>query len=124
MFIETKYISGYNSKQVAYPVGINKDSYTITSFFKQDINTLETETEHTVVKNWSYQEYNPKLTYKEGAKFSEDLFKGTFKECQQFIIDIVEIEGEWIRDERMNYIHVQPEEDLASIADAQYNPEQ
>ena len=105
MFLETKSITAYNSKQVAFPVGVNQDAYYILSFFRQDINTLDVHTEHSFVKNNMSSEFNPKIMYKEGTKFREKMFNGTYKECQDFIVAIVEQEKEWIRDERFNYIY-------------------
>lgn len=86
---------GIASNQVAYPVGINKDAYYHNTYFCQDVETGEVTVENTVIKNY----YSDKKI---------ELFKGTAKECQQFIVDIVEKEGEWIRDERLKYVHQVP----------------
>ncbi len=86
-----KQATAYNMQQVAYPVGINKDSYYLQSYFKQDIETLVISVEHKVVKNMFGK--------------SEELFSGSAKECYNHISNIVETEGEWIRDKKLNYVH-------------------
>jgi len=84
-------ITSLDVKQVAYPVGICKDSYYHYTYFKQSVETNEISVEHKVYKN-----------YYRGSK-SELLFTGTAKECQQFIVDLVNKveteEGYWKRNE-------------------------
>jgi hypothetical protein len=106
MFLKNKTISAYNSNQIAYPVELNKDSYSINSYFHQDINTLEVTVKHELVKNHMYNPKEEGKTYKEGAKFRELLYTGTYKECQDYFINtILPIEREWIRDEKLNYVY-------------------
>ncbi len=104
MYLKEKTVTGYVSNQVAYPVGEFKEAYNICSFFCQDVETNEVTTNHEVIKNLSYNE-RPKDKPPAVGKYRETLFTGTYKECEQFIIDIVEKEGEWIYDSKMNYVH-------------------
>lgn len=70
--------------QQAYPVGENKESYYIRSWFRQDVETGEITSEHTVIKN----HYSSK---------PEPLFSGSYKQCQDHIDAIVAKEGMWER---------------------------
>jgi hypothetical protein len=82
-------IVAVNSNQVAYPVGLNKDSYNLVSSFIQNIETNEVTIKHIVTKNFE------RIT----------LFEGTAKECLNYINEIVLIEKEWIRDDKLNYVY-------------------
>lgn len=94
MYIQTKNVTGHNISQVAYPVGKNQDSYSIVSFFTEDLETGEVTSQHSLVKNWFSPEFNPKYKYKEGARFRETIFVGSYKECANKVKEIVEQEGE------------------------------
>lgn len=85
----SNYIFAFNSKQVAYPVGIYQDAYYINSMFKQYIDSEIIEVEHSVIKNAMADTFNPQCKYKEGTRFREILFVGSYKECQLFITNIV-----------------------------------
>ena len=83
-----------SSNQVAYPIGKNKDAYYHHIYFRQDNETGEITAENTVIKNFYGK--------------NEQLFKGTPKECISFIEEIVKREGEWVRDEKLNYVFQEP----------------
>lgn len=95
MYLETKSVTALDTKQVAWPVGQNQDSYTIVTWFKENLETGVITSKHEVVKNWSSQPKDPNTTYKEGARFRETLFTGSYLQCQSFIADIVKEQGEW-----------------------------
>lgn len=106
MYIDKKSVSAIHTSQIAYPVGPNKDSYSISSWYKQDVNTLEITVEHELIKNWMCNEKKEGVVYKEGTKFKELLFKGTYNECVQFFMDnVMNTQKEWIRDEHFNYVY-------------------
>lgn len=106
MYISDKSIIAINSTQIAFPVGPEKDSYTIVICMRQNIETLETIVTCELIKNWSSNVKDPSKTYKEGTRFKEILYKGTYKECIQYFKDnVLNTQKEWIRDERMNYVY-------------------
>lgn len=105
MFIEKKTVTAFNSSQVAYPVGKDKDAYCVQSWFVENLETGSIESQHKLVKNSSCAKYNPKRNYRAGTRFREELFTGSYKDCIEKVKEIVEIEGEWVRDEKLNYIH-------------------
>lgn len=109
MYINTKTVNAYNHSQVAYPVGVNKDSYSITSYYYENLETGVITVKHEVVKNWSCSNYNPNCKYKEGTRFRETLLTGSYLDCVNKIKSIVDEEGEWIRDERLDYVHQIPQ---------------
>lgn len=93
------YCSGYNNQQVAYPVGLNKDSYSILTFFNQDLKTGDITVSCEVVENWI-------------GKNKTMLYAGSYLDCVEFTRKLVtEIEnqyGVWNRDERGNYVLTNP----------------
>lgn len=102
MYIETKRITAYNASQVAYPVGPNKDSYNINSFFYQNLDTLNVTVVCELVRN---DLYTPKV-HKNNKKFREVLYIGTYKECVDFLMNnIMNTQKEWIYDDNHNYIY-------------------
>lgn len=105
MYIQTKTVTSYGSKQIAYLVGKDQDSYNIDSFFIEDLETGKIESEHRLIKNPHHQVYNPKYKYKEGTRFKEQLHIGSYKECVAIVQAIVEQEGEWERDEKGQWVH-------------------
>jgi hypothetical protein len=96
-----KEIAALDISQIAYPVGINKDSYNLYSYYSEDVETGEITVIHQVYKNWYARDR------------SEALFTGTIKECYKVIIDIVNKEGEWVRDGRLNYVHNIPTNNIS-----------
>ena len=66
----------YNNRDVASYVGEENDTYSIRSYYWHDIEKDTISHQHEVVKNWI-------------SPNKEILFKGTLKECFQFIEDIV-----------------------------------
>lgn len=108
MFINNKTVTGFNNSQIAYPVGPEKDSYNINSWFSQDINTLEIIVKHVLVKNWICTVKKPNVQYREGTKFSEDLFTGTYKECVDYLMNnVMNTQKEWVYNDKC--VHIYPE---------------
>jgi hypothetical protein len=93
MYTDRKTTTAYTTSQVAYPVGMNEDSYTIASWYREDLITGVITVEHELIKNHSYN------TKREGmdksSKYKETLHKGTYNECAKLVDDIVLKEGEW-----------------------------
>lgn len=75
MFTISESILTLNSDQIAYPIGPDKDSYTIYTWFILDIDT-EQVTHHCEVR-------------KNTSREDKSLFTGTYKECYQYIEEIV-----------------------------------
>jgi hypothetical protein len=88
-------ITALDVAQIAYPIGPNKDAYYLESYFRQNVETGAIEVSNQVYKNW----YGNK---------KEHLFSGSAKECLVFIAGIVASEGEWIRDEKHDYVFHPP----------------
>lgn len=93
------YCSGYNNQQIAYPVGLDKDSYSITTNFTQNLETGEISLTCKAIKNWVSQS-------------NVVLHEGTYLECVEVIRTLVtEIEkeyGVWNRDKRGEYVLSNP----------------
>ena len=66
----------YYNRSVAFGVGEENDSYSISSYYRHNVEEDTITSQHEVVKNWI-------------SPNKEILFKGTLKECFQFIEDIV-----------------------------------
>ena len=66
----------YHNRSVAFGVGEENDSYSIDSYYWHNVENDTITSQHEVVKNWI-------------SSKKEILFKGTLKECFQFIEDIV-----------------------------------
>ncbi len=106
MSLDRKIITGLESQQIAYPVGLEKDAYNVYTWFKHNIETLETIVTCELVKNPFNNEKNPSKSYKEGTKFKETLHKGSYKECIEYFKDnILNTQKEWIRNEKMDYVY-------------------
>ena len=75
-FKEYKEEVAYYNRSVAFGVGEKNDSYSINSYYKHNVEEDTITSQHEVIKNWISSE-------------KETLFKGTLKECFQFIEDIV-----------------------------------
>lgn len=96
MYISTKTITALHTSQIAYPVGQDKDSYTIMSWYRENLQTGIITSEHKLVKNWSSDRYKkPDVSYAEGTRFTEDLHTGTYQECVEITKKIVMEQGEW-----------------------------
>lgn len=92
-------VSAYNHNQVLYPAGIDKiDSYSICSFYDQNIEEDTITSHHEVVKNWACDTLPKGQEPKEGKRYRTTLFQGTIKECYEFIDNIAQTEGYWIPD--------------------------
>ena len=68
--------TAYYNRSVAFGVGEENDSYSINSYYRHNVEWNTITSQHEVVKNWI-------------SSKKEILFKGTLKECYQFIEDIV-----------------------------------
>lgn len=66
----------YNVRSVASNIGEAGDTYSISSYYWHYVEDDTITSQHEVVKNWN-------------SSKREVLFKGTLKECFQFIEDIV-----------------------------------
>lgn len=98
MFIYDREVSALSTNQVAYPVGQNKDSYTIVSRFNQDLTNGDITVSHELIKNWSSNRYKEEgIEYPEGTRFTEKLHRGTYQECIELVKTIVKEQGEWRR---------------------------
>jgi len=101
IFINNKTVNALNVGMLAYPIGREKDSYYINSWFTQDIETKVIIVEHELVKNFLGPEKKKGVKYKEGVKFRELLLKGTYKQClYYFQYNVMNTEKEWIKDEK------------------------
>lgn len=76
--IKSNIRTALDTHQVAYPVGENKDSYNIMTYFCYETSTKETTVTHEVVKNWFGE--------------NKTLLKGSYDECFDLIQRIVEEE--------------------------------
>lgn len=77
--IKSRTRTALDTQQVAYPVGENKDSYNIMTYFRYNTETKETTTTHEVVKNWMGE--------------NKKLLKGSYDECFELIQEIVREEN-------------------------------
>ena len=93
MYIRRKVITALNSSQVAYPVGKSKDSYTVLSWYTEDLKTGEIKSAHELVKNDPYKHWKEGMD--ESSKYREVLYKGTYNECAAIVDSIILREGEW-----------------------------
>lgn len=66
----------YNVRSVAFNIGETGDTYSINSYYWHHVENDTITSQHEVIKNWI-------------SSKKEILFKGTLKECFQFIEDIV-----------------------------------
>lgn len=91
----TDIITALDAAQIAYPVGPDKDSYYMESYFRQNVKTGELSASNHVFKNW----YS-------GSR--ELLFSGSPKDCLEYIRGVVAKEGEWVRNEKLDYVFQLP----------------
>lgn len=73
-------IRGYNNNQIYYPVGPEKDSYSLSTWFEHNIETGNTEIKCKAVKNWFCLGTSPRYKL---------LHTGTPKECLAAIEEAV-----------------------------------
>lgn len=93
-------IYSFSKEYIAFDVSKEtKDTYCIQAKTTTNIETGAISARYSVLKNDSYSKKpeDPSLI-KEDKKYYEVLYKGSCKECLDFIIDIVEKEGYWKQD--------------------------
>jgi hypothetical protein len=88
-------ITALDVAQVAHLVGPNKDSYSIESYFRKNVETEELNVSHHVFKNWYRGD-------------RELLFSGSPKDCLEYIRGVVAKEGEWVRNDKFDYVFQPP----------------
>lgn len=87
-----KVVTAIENTQIAFPVGKNRESYIIQTFFHLNPITNEVTHTHQVIKNWS------------STTRRENLIKGTYLECYNYINEIVaEIALQAEADEQAEY---------------------
>ena len=87
----------YTSDLIATDVGeVTKDSLTIGTFYKLDIESNIVTYESEVIKNWQYSDI-PSTGKVTGRKYKEVLLKASYKKCLEFINEYVISEGYWTR---------------------------
>lgn len=70
-------ITALENTQIAYPVGKDKDSYIIQSFFYLNPITSEVTHTHKVIKNWA------------SSTKRQELIQGSYLECYNYINELV-----------------------------------
>ena len=101
----------YANNHLAFNVGREeKDSYTIDVDYEHDIETDKIIYRAQVIKNWAYPSPSSK-DKKDGMKYKEVIFSGTYKQCYEFIENIVKAKGHWIQDPNVMFgqIFIEPE---------------
>lgn len=93
MYTDRDVTSTFGSSQVAYPVGRKYDSYTINSWYRENLKTGVIDVTHQLVKNDSYTTWTKGMN--ESSKFKETLHQGTYNECAAIVDKIILKEGEW-----------------------------
>ena len=88
-----KSVSGYNTTHIALSVGKNSNCYSINSIYRQNTENGELTVTNTVVKNNHCTTKEINVKYREGVKFREEFITGTYKECFEFISNILNIEN-------------------------------
>ena len=85
MYINKDFNETLNTSQIAYPVGQEKDSYSIQSWYKEDLNTGKVTVRHTLIKNVHLDS-------------AEVMMESSYKECVAAVVAIVREQGEWIKE--------------------------
>ena len=94
MNTDRKITSTFGSSQIAYPVGESKDSYSINSWYRENLETGIITVTHQLVKNNSYSDWREGMD--KSSKYKEVLYQGkSYNECAKIVDDIVLAQGEW-----------------------------
>lgn len=105
-----KQARSYANDLIASDVGeFTKDSLSISTFYKLDIESDIVTYESEVVKN-CFHDYIPITGKVIGKKYKEVLLKASYKECLEFINKYVMSEGYWTRDSKNTFkeIFIEP----------------
>lgn len=81
MYHSTNNLRTTTTSTIASNVGENKDNYTITSTYNEDLVAEVITSKHTLTKNWLQED--------------EEIFTGSYNSCVNIVKDIIRTQGQW-----------------------------
>ena len=81
MYYSSEFLRTTTTSTIAQNVGENKDTYTITSTYEEDLVAGVITSKHTLTKNWLDED--------------EEIFVGSYNHCVNIVKDLITIQGQW-----------------------------